>query len=65
MVCFDSQECDGGILQPIAFVLPNMTEAQHELLKVNSEIAELAYITDKAKLQFVKNGGDKEEVTSA
>ncbi len=55
----------GDVLNPVNLVIPKFTAAEIATIKLTAEIGSIFYDTTNNKLNFVKNGGAIEAVTSA
>jgi hypothetical protein len=55
----------GDVLTPNFLVIPKLTAAEIATVKLTAEIGAIFYDTTNNKLNFVKNGGAIEAVTSA
>ena len=53
------------ILNPSALIIPSLTAAEIADVDGTAEMGSLFFSSDESKLNFIKNGGAHEAVTSA
>ena len=63
---YDTDNTSGNeILNPSSLIIGSLTDLEIADVKTTAEIGSLFYSSDGVKLNFVKNAGGSEEVTSA